>query len=189
MIFVGYSDTSKAYRLWDLGTNKVKESNDVTFNETVGKFLEPTLANEVTDWTVVVSCEASPKPLGTITRTMTRMQLSVGASWNIIPDSITNENIAQDLVGTGRQPLGDITNSIQVSQGNIDRSIEKSQDDEDNSTRAAGNKLLVGNRDSGDNLINSNYNDDSNNDSITSTDSVPINPRFRSLDDIYSSFM
>jgi hypothetical protein len=73
MIFVGYSDIGKAYIVWDLGTNKVKESSNVTFDETVGKFSEPTPANEVIDWTVVGNCEAPPKPSSTITRSMTRM--------------------------------------------------------------------------------------------------------------------
>jgi hypothetical protein len=51
------------------------------------------------------------------------------------------------------------------------------------------NKLSVGDRDSGDNLINSSYYDDSDNDNVTSTDSEPINPRFRSLDNIYLASM
>jgi hypothetical protein len=38
IIFVGYSDMSKAYRFWDPCTNKVKESSDVTFDETIGRF-------------------------------------------------------------------------------------------------------------------------------------------------------
>jgi hypothetical protein len=49
MVFVGYSNTSKAFRLWDPGTNKVKESNDVTFDETAGEFSSPTPIKEITD--------------------------------------------------------------------------------------------------------------------------------------------
>ena len=32
-IFIGYSDTSKAYRLWDINSRKIVENIDVLFDE------------------------------------------------------------------------------------------------------------------------------------------------------------
>ena len=49
MVFVGYSNTSKAFKLWDPGMNKVKDSDNVIFDETIGEFSSPIPIKEITD--------------------------------------------------------------------------------------------------------------------------------------------
>jgi hypothetical protein len=41
VIFVGYSQTNRAYRVWDTVTNKVNESNDIKFDEDAGSHYTP----------------------------------------------------------------------------------------------------------------------------------------------------
>jgi hypothetical protein len=165
-IFVGYSQTSRAYRIWDPSTDKVKETNDVTFDESLKEYSKE-LLDDIEESSQLVTSMS----IRNFTRPVGAPELIRESNANDV--SVAAPNLVRDPSGSHR-PVGapDLVRESSGSDDQPEEHVEQNQLELDNSTEVSSHEQLsVGENAMNDNMLINGF-------------GQPICPKFKSLQEL-----